>query len=315
MLKTNGLGTSFVLLGLICFSCFGAGIYIEPGASLTFVRLFDSQAPGQPLRIVNINSTPMVYEIRAVADEYRLKGYIPMPDTLWVKPTMNNIKVEPYDTVDIPIQITIPKGDENFNRAWLCELSVMQSPWQDPAGKGKTGTMLQLGARATWLIETPFNRNLPAKGADPLSVAPSIQPIQYGDSTINKGSFMIKIRNDSNEPHEYFLETYIPSFGDTLIGRMLDIFPLTTEETGWILDLSWIKPKPKKSLGVMSKKPSIKLNPGQVGEYEILVDLPPSAELGNRQFEAIVLIKPEDQNRGSRFVRYIISPGLEYKTE
>ncbi len=314
MFNFRGYRILLVLAGFFCLTSLGAGISIEPGASLTFVRKFDNQTPGQSLRIININSAPMVYEIRTVVDEYRLKGYSPLPDSLWVKPTQNNFKVEPYDTFDVPIIISIPENDANYNRAWVCELSVMQSPWVEPSvGGGKAATMLQLGARATWLIETPFNKTLPPKGTDPLTVTPSIQPIQYGDSTINKGVFTIKIRNDSDLPHEYFLESYIPNLGDSIQGRLLDIFPLTTEETGWILDKKWIRPKPKKFLGIFPKKTTIKLKPGEVGEFPIIIDLPPSAELGERQFEGIILVRPEGQNKGSRFVRCIIAPGLEYK--
>ncbi|MCK5832988.1 hypothetical protein KAH81_04870 [bacterium] len=314
MLKNKvSFASILALLILGCSSLFSSGIYIEPGASLTYVRKFDSQTPGKPLRIININSSPMVYNISVVADEYRLKGYIPMPDTNWVKPMKNDVKVEPYDTVDIPIMISIPESDENYNRAWVCELSVMQSAWKDPSIGGKAGTVLQLGARATWLIETPFKKALAAINSDKLSVAPAIQPIQYGDSTINKGEIFITIRNDDEIEHVYSLESYIPNFGDSIIGRVLDIFPLTTEETGWILDPNWICPKKKKLFGIFSKSPTIKLGSGEVGKYPITIDMPPSEELNQRQFEGIILIRPDGQREDSRFVRYIISPGLEYK--
>jgi len=300
--------SSFVLITITLSTAFGAGIYIEPGASLTYVRIFEAETPGRPLRIININPSPMVYEISVVADEHRVKGYIPLPDTTWVRPAINNVRVEPYDTLEVPIIISIPNDPANNNRAWGCELSVVQSKWEEETIESRAGTQLQLGARATWLIETPAIFELPNKGKDPLSISPSIQPVHYSEQTVNQAELDIKIRNDSDETHEYHVLSYIPNWGDTIMGRVLDIFPLTIDENDWIPDPQWIRPKPK---GVLKRAPVIKLAPGEVGEYPVLIDLPPSEELGRRRFEGVILIKPDDQFVGSRFVRFIINPRYE----
>jgi len=304
---------TIVSILVVIVPIWGAGISISPGASLVYVKKFDSKVPGKPLRIININSVPMTYDISVTVEKHRLKGYLPLPDTMWVRPMKNHFKVEPWDSFDVPIQISIPNDPANYNRAWVCDLAVTQSKWVDTTKvKGKAGTVLQLGARAAWLIETPTESKLPDANEDPLTVAPGIWAIQYGDSTSNKGVLPIKIRNDDNVKHEYIFESYIPNFGDTIIGRKLDIFPLTTEETGWILDPSWIRPKPKRFLWLFKKKPAITLKPGEEGEYPILIDFPPSNELGERRYEGVILIRPDGQRTGSRFVRYVFRPGLKY---
>jgi len=303
-----------LLMGWV-LTLLGAGIYIEPGASLTYVKMFDSETPGKPLRLVNVNSVPMVYDISIISAEQRLKGYLLLPDTMWVRPIGNHFKVEPWDTFDVPILISIPEDKANYNRAWACELSVIQSKWTSDKAVGKAGAVLQLGANATWLIETPTQNKLPDKGTDPISVSPGIWSVQYGDSTENKVILPIKIRNDDDVEHTYTFESYIPDFGDSIVGMRLDIFPLTIEETGWIFDPSWIRPKPKKFLGLFKRKPAIKLKPGEEGEYPIIVDLPPTTELGDRRYEGVILIRQDGQSFGSRFTRYIITPGREYNAD
>ena len=309
MKDNRPLATIIICLLATAHVAFAAGISIEPGATLTFVRRLGDEIPGKPLRIINVNSKEMEYNITQVTEGFRLKGYFPLPDTSWVTVEKKNFILYPHDTVDIPVIFRIPDEARNYNRAWYVEFSVEQSRPVDVDGHKAAGAVIQLGARSTWFIETPMNKELPPPGEDKLAVAPSIWAIQYGDSTENKAELPFKIRNDDNITHEYEMVAYLPDYGDTMLGRQLDIFPLLVNEKGWVLDKSWVKPKPGGILG--NKTPTFKLEAGEVAEHSILIEMPPSSELGERRYEAIVLVKPDGDSKWSRFCRVIISPGLK----
>lgn len=310
MIKLVIKGFSLFLLLVFSSSLFSLGISLEPAAALMYVRDFDFLAPGKPLTIINVNDKPMVYRIKVDTEKYRLKGYFPLPDESWVKPVPDSLIIGAFDSAKIDIFINIPKSETNYNRAWTCDITVTQSKLEQEPFRGVAA--MELGAKATWLIESPTSERLPDKGQDLLSIAPAHWIIQYGDSTINKAELEITIRNDDTEPHSYSFETYFPNLGDAITGHRLDIFPLTVTETGWILDASWVKPK-KRGFLFFKKEPVIKLNPGEKASQIIKIDMPLSKELGNKNYEAIVLIKPDNQLQGSRFCRFIIMPGLEYE--
>lgn len=298
-----------LLIFLLTVSVYALGISIEPGGALMAARIMGEPIPAPPLRIVNINDKPMEYSIEIIIDKQQIKGYYPLPDVEWVSVEKPEFVIEAHDTFELPITINIPDEEANYNSAWFYKIVVTQTNITEGLTVG--GSQIQLAATATWLIETPRKLELAEKSYGELSIAPSTFFIRYGDSTINKAEFPVKIRNNDTINHTYRFETYFPYYGDTIRGLKLDIMPLIVDETGFILDKSWVRAKPDKFL-FFNKAPKLKLNPGESGEQTILIDLPTSRELNEQRYEAILLVKPDNGYAKSRFIRFIIAPGLEY---
>jgi hypothetical protein len=301
---------SLIVSVFLASSLLALGISIEPGGALMVVQKFGVAAPGTPLKIINVNDSPMIYMINVLNGESRIKGYSPIPDTTWVRPEKDSFVVQPHETLSVPMIVDIPPGEENYNRAWSCELMVTQISTQTPV-PGATAVM-ELGAHAVWLIETPSREVLPAKNkTDLLSVSPALWIVQYGDSTINNGEFPFQIRNDDNVKHTYSFQTYMPYYGDSIRGQRLDIMPITVDQNGWILDSTWITAK-KTGFLFFKGSPKFTLKPGEIKEHIINLNLPLSKELGNKQYEGVILIKRDGETKGSRFIRFLIAPGLKY---
>ena len=87
--------------------------------------------------------------------------------------------------------------------------------------------------------------------------------------------------------------------------------PITVDPNGWILDSTWLSAK-KTGFLFFKGAAKITLKPGQIKEHVIELEIPPSNELGNKQYEGVVLVKPDGSFNGSRFIRFVIVPGLKY---
>jgi len=300
-----------MLVVLLTASVYGLGIAIEPGGALSYLVFLRPNLDIKPIKVINVNDEPMQYDLVATTEPSHLKGYFPLPDKSWVSFEPGSFRLEPHETLLVKVLLNLPEDDPTiFNRAWSFDINVTQTNIiPDTAA---SIARLQLGATAVWNVETPSKTELPEKGSDQLSVAPSIYTIQYGDSTINKGEFPIKIRNDDEVAHKYEFETYFPEYGDSIKGMVMDILPLKVGEGGFILDKSWVRAKRDRFLLLFKKSPKIKLEPGETAEQIVVVDLPESSELGNQRYEGIILIKPDGKMKGSRFVRFVFVGGLPY---
>lgn len=281
---------------------FGVGITIYPGASLSFVRAIGTEIRLPSLYVVNVNDKPMDYELRVLSTEL-LDGYFPLPDVEWVRLGQKEYRIQPYDTVEVPVFITIPQDSINYNRAWSFDVTVTQKPI-DPKAAGFA--MVQLGAKATWFVETKAVENyLPEPNGEPLAVSPGVWFVDFEGEEETAGEIPIEIRNDDDVEHTYYFEVYNePDFGDSIRGQKLDIMPMFAFSENWITNWEWLHPKPGKFL-FFKKKPKITLGPGEVGKHFVELDFPEGV-LGENVYETVVLIKPDGIGKDGRFVRFVV---------
>ncbi len=292
-----------VLLVMILFtgSLLSLGISITPGASLTFVRDFGMEGDLPPLEIINVNESPMIYSIKVLAQS-KLKGYFPVPDIEWVRLGMDEITVQPYDTAEVPIYVTIPDDPANHNRAWSVVVSVSQKPLNDSGG---SFAAIELGAQASWFIETKSMPNsLSDKIDEPLVVSPSIWTGKFAEGEEPSGELAFEIMNNSDETHTYTFMNYHPAYGNELEGQKLDILPLIGDDESWISDRNWIEMK-KKGFLFFKSIPKATLASGESAEFMVTVDVPTEA-LGEKVYESLVFIKVDGGLKNGRFVRFMI---------
>ncbi len=300
-MKTGNLLLVWSLIVLLAGSVWGLGISISPGATLTFVRELGEEVELPKLKIINVNDFPMEYSIKAVA-ECRLKGYYPIPDIEWVRLSTNNITVEALDSVEVDIFVSIPDVPANHNRAWGITLSAAQKPVK----KQNAGfAAIELGAQATWFIETKSMPNqLSSELDEPLVVSPSLWTATFAEDEPTTGELSFSLMNNDDKPHTYTFTNYSPYYGDEITGMNLDIIPLFGDEDSWISDKGWIQVK-KKGFLFFKSSPKVKLNPGESAEQFVKFDIPAEA-LGGKIYESLVFIKVDGENKGGRFVRFVI---------
>lgn len=300
----SGHGLILVLLtALMLFvgSLFSAGISISPGACLTFIRELGVEAPLPPLKIVNVNDTPMQYTISASAGT-NLRGYFPIADIEWVTVETKEINLPAYDSVFIPIRIEIPDEPVYLNRAWGFTISVVQSAI-DQESRGFT--TIQLGAQGRWLIETKSMPNsLSGELDEPLVISPSLWTATFAEDEPTTGELNFSFMNNDDKAHTYTFINYVPNYGDEIRGMSLDIIPLIGNDDSWISDKGWIQVK-KKGFLFFKSSPKVKLNPGESAEQLVKVDIPREA-LGDRIYESLIFIKVDGEYKGGRFVRFVI---------
>jgi hypothetical protein len=290
-----------ILLFALCQVAFTAGISISPGACLTFVRELGVEAPLPPLKIVNVNDSPMFYTISTTAGT-NLRGYYPIADIEWAKVETQEVTIQAYDSVFIPIKITIPDDPSNLNRAWGFIVSVTQSP----VGKDGGGlTLLQLGAQGHWLIETKSMPNtLSSEYAEPLVISPSLWTATFAEDEPTTGELSFSIMNNDNKPHTYTFMNYSPLYGDEIRGMSLDIIPLIGDADSWVSDKGWVEAK-KSGFLFFKSSPKVKLNPGETAEQAVKFNLPREA-LGEKIYESLIFIKVDGEYKDGRFVRFVI---------
>ena len=291
-----------ICVAFVTTSLIGAGITIYPGGTLTFVRAFDTDVRLPSLFVVNVNESPMDYELKVVSSKL-LSGYFPVPDVEWVILGSTELTIDPYDTVEIPIMINVPDDSVNFNRAWSFDVQVTQTPVK----RERAGfAMLQLGAKSTWLLETKsVSDYIPKPSDEPMAVSPGIWFVDFEGEEETKGEIPIEFRNDSDVEHTYYFEVYnTPDYGDSIRGQKLDIIPMFAYADNWITDKSWVYPKPGRFL-FFKKQAKVTLAPGESGTHHIVVDIPEEA-LGENVYETVVFIKPENNVKLGRFIRFVI---------
>ncbi len=290
-----------ILLFALCQVAFTAGISISPGACLTFVRELGVEAPLPPLKIVNVNDSPMFYSISA-SSGVNLRGYYPLADIEWVKLETNEATIPAYDSVIVPISIEIPDEPANLNRAWGFTVSVVQSGIdQENVGF----TTIQLGAQGRWFVETKSMPNsLSREWEEPLVISPSLWTATFAEDEPTTGELSFNFMNNDDKPHTYTFMNYSPSYGDEIKGMSLDIIPLIGDEDSWISDRGWIQAK-KKGFLFFKSSPKVKLNPGETAEQAVKFNLPREA-LGEKIYESLIFIKVDGEYKDGRFVRFVI---------
>jgi len=316
---------SFIVEGKSCFfilmaitllassSVFALGIGIEPGANLVTVRQLGKPIETDPLRVINVNPKPQIYTIDIVIED-PLKGYTKLPDSSWIYPEKDSFRLEAYDTLELPIFCNIPDDEGYYNRAFRAEINVTQHTPHDEAARSRGFTEFLLAARSIWFFETPSKSNLPkAIDGDPISIAPTLYIIEYDTTWKDKtleATVPVTIRNDDTITHQYFLETFVPDYGEFYEDFTLDILPFG--EGNWIPDLGWLQPK-KKGFLFIKWTPKPKLAPGESKTIDFKIELPQATELGDLLYDAVVMVKPEEQKKDSRFIRFVFIPRLKYE--
>ena len=289
-----------VLLSIIFSSALLAiGIAADPGATLSYVKVFGVEAPLPSFFIINVNAEPMKYTL-GISPGSRLTGYMPLPERDWVKLAFTETTLAAYDTIEVPIFISVPDMPENYNRAWAFNINIRQVGLDNMRGM----STVELALRLNWFVETKsVSQKLPDKNDEPISLSPAVWFIKFQDYENTRGQAVVQIRNDDEVRHTYFFKTHLPFYGDELMGQKLDVIPLVVEPDWWIPDEEWVMAKPDKFL-FFNKAPKISLDPGESVEKLIKFDIPAGLMEGNT-YEALVFIKPEGSAKNCRFIRFI----------
>jgi len=292
---------ALLAIAIVSSTLFGLGISISPGANLTYLRQLGGESELPPLTIINVNEQAMTYTITPSSQNI-LRGYCVLPDIEWVRLGLNDVEVQPFDTVEIPVFVTVPDDSGFANRAWSFMLSVKQKPIGQ---ESSSFTAIELAAQGYWFLETKSSENVLSKELDePLVVSPSIWTATFAEDEPTTGELAFRLLNNDNVKHTYTFDEYTPYYGDEISGQKLDIIPLVSDEDSWVSDMGWITPK-KKGFLFFKSKPKIKLNPGESAEQLVKVDIPPEA-LGDNTYEAVIFIKVDGQFNNGRFVRFIL---------
>ncbi|MBN2542417.1 hypothetical protein JXI42_06080 [bacterium] len=278
---------------------------LQPGSSFNL-----EEESNFAITIPNQSNTRYLYKVVLKEVANILGGYQRLPND-FIKFVPDSVIVEPWDTGRVNVIVTIPEGDEYYNKNYEAPIQIRKFP---VSKKGAPmGVSFQLNVTVDYFFETVNNRDV-SNFQGEFEVIPNVALVTdyvLGSDVIQN----ITIFNNDNKKHTYTLNTYAPEMQDT-ISIVRDI--LVSIPGHWIIEDNWVQPETKKFLFLFDKGKNITVGPKDKKEYRIDINVPSDAKLpesvlmpGNIYYvptfwESIIMVESDTGQKD--FVRIKVFP-------
>lgn len=276
----------FALLfaGILFASNSAEGIMVSPGAfTMQNAEVGKDLDLGVDLAIKNSSTEEKLFVVRTIkpseAKKEWLKGYSEIPETSWFYFPEEKIKIKANETGKLRMHLRIPDEDKYLNQRWMVFVEVTT--------EAETGMTFKLSLKPGYMIETESMSDIKEKPYGILGIVPGTvkaENVVAGES--KKVNF--RLYNNDSVAHDYDISPYIPKASSL----KQDISGSAGYE--WIKDAGWVRPA----------KTHIKLEPGEVKEVALDIQIPEGSKHSDQGWESIVFVKPDKGLAG--FVRVLI---------
>ena len=231
------------------------------------------QVSGVTLNITNRDNLPHTYILTthkpsmSAAGKW-IKGYLEIPEPHWLWFEKDEVMVDANSMAKIKMYLKIPDKEKYYNQHWSISLLVKAKP--------EPGQMIGLAAAPNFQIETEAKEKLEVKPDGSIAFEPSL--ILLEDAILgSKIKAKVKIYNNDHKKHKYRINSHIfPKDPDR---RQIS----KSSGYSWIPNPKWIKPKKV-----------IRIGPGKSADLSFKVNIPRNEEYYGQEWEAIILVEPEE---------------------
>lgn len=269
----------FFILSFFEFAC-AEGIRVSPGAfCIKNVNIGKNLNLGIDLIITNGADEEQEFVIKTLkpseVKKNWIKGYTEIPDPNWFYYEKDTISIPANSTGKTRMYLNIPDEEKYYNQCWMVYALVTTKTAQ--------GSMFKMAIKPNYSIETVSKADISERPHGILGLVPGILTIE------NRQKALFKIYNNDTVKHEYVVGSYIPkqSFSKQSI----------TLSSGyeWVKNTNWVTLSHTKVL----------INPGEIKEVEVKVEVPEKERALDPGWESIIMV---EQDQGlPRFVRILIS--------